>query len=144
VSVAGDKALARLEPLLRSIMEKAGIAGYRIELVAKKKLPGGAEFDTESRWQSQTHFLVRFDPDQVEKEDDDQLIELLYHELTHVKVWRMVERMKRIVKPYLPEGRYKEVVDEIVELEEDYAYSTQQVGLALMGRPITTITTREE
>ncbi len=144
MSVAGDKGIARIEPLLRALMDKAGIVGYRIELVAKKKLPGNAEFDTCSRWQSLTHFLIRFDPDQVEKETDDQLIELIFHELTHVKVWRLVERMKDVVKPYLPEGRYKEVVAEVLALEEDFAYSMQHIGLTLMGKPVVTITTREE
>lgn len=125
-------------------MEKAAIAGYRIELLAKKKLPGGAEFDTTSRWQSDSHFLIRLDPDQVEKESDDQLTEMLFHEILHIKVWKMVERMKEIVKPYLPEGRYREAEAEINMLEEAFAYSMQHIGLALMGKSAPIITTREE
>lgn len=144
MSVIGERVGARLRLVIEQMLTRANLGGYRFILV-ESKLAEKTMYETEAAHsqESRTHFKVKFDPSKVEKRTDDDLVTDMFHELIHVMVWRFTNDIRDAILPYVPPDRYRQLDEELRKREEEFCYSMEPVGLALMGRadPVITIQT---
>jgi len=141
MSATGEKVAARVTEALTAILAKAHIGGYRFTL-KEAKLVEKSMYETEAAHgqESRTHFKIKFDPQKIEKRTDEQIVSDVFHELMHAMLWRFTNDILDEVQPYVPPDRYKQLSDKLHKFEEEFVYSVESIGLALMDKPDPVIT----